>query len=186
MENNLSDDLGIFKIETEALAGILETLDYFQVLKIPQNSSPADIKAAYYRESRMYHPDRVFHLHDEELKFRVNTIYKRVTEAYTVLRSDERRGKYTIDINGPDREKKLRFDEISEQEQKKSKEEEIGTTPNGRKFYGAGLTDLQAGRYEAAERNFKMALMYEPNNKLFKQRLEESAKKIKPKDFTVR
>ncbi len=47
-----------FLIEVETLAAVLDQLDYFGVLKIPQTATPAEIKAAYYRESRAYHPDR--------------------------------------------------------------------------------------------------------------------------------
>ena len=47
-----------FLIEVEALAAALDQLDYFGILKLPQTAAPADIKAAYYRESRAYHPDR--------------------------------------------------------------------------------------------------------------------------------
>lgn len=181
----MSEDLVTFTVETEALAGILDGLDYFQVLKIPQAATATEIKNAYHRESRVYHPDRVFHLPDPELKARVNQIYKRVTEAYFVLRDERKRTRYLADINGEFRLLKLRFDELSEQEGKKSMDEEIGKTPNGRKFYGAGLADLQAGRFEAAERNFKMALMYEPGNPKFRDRLDEAAKQIKPKGFAI-
>lgn len=181
----MAADLTTFTIEAEALSQVLDGLDYFQVLKVPQTAGHAEIKSAYYRESRAYHPDRVFHLEDVALKENVNRIYKRVTEAYFVLRDDQKRRKYLADVTGPERAKKLRFDEASEQEQKKAKEEEIGATPNGRKFFGAGMVDLNAGRFDAAERNFKMALMYEPANPRFKEKLEEASKKIKPKGFTI-
>jgi curved DNA-binding protein CbpA len=181
----VSEDLATFGVEAEALSGILDSLDYFQVLKIPQTATPTEIKNAYHRESRVYHPDRVFHVDDAQLKNRVNQIYKRVTEAYFVLRDERKRTKYLADINGEYRLLKLRYDEIAEQEVKKSMDEEIGKTPNGRKFYGAGLADLQAGRLEAAERNLKMALMYEPQNAKFKDRLEEVQKQIKPKGFSI-
>jgi DnaJ-class molecular chaperone len=181
----MSDDLTIFAVETEALAGILDGLDYYQVLKVPQTATGTEIKNAYHRESRVYHPDRVFHVDDAALKTRVNTIYKRVTEAYFVLRDEKKRARYTADINSEYRLLKLRFDELSEQEGKRSVDEEIGKTPNGRKFYGAGLADLQGGRFESAERNFKMALMYEPGNTKFKDRLDEAQKQIKPKGFAI-
>jgi hypothetical protein len=41
-----------FLIELETLAAALDQLDYFAVLKLPQTATPAEIKAAYYRESR--------------------------------------------------------------------------------------------------------------------------------------
>ncbi len=181
----MAADLNVFALEAEALAQILDTMDYFEVLKLARTATPGEIKAAYYRGSRDYHPDKIFHTTDEALKAHVHTVYKRITEAYSVLRDDQKRNKYLADVSGPDRAAKLRYTEATEQEAKKAKEEEIGKTPNGRKFYNLGAADLSGGRFEAAERNFKMALMYEAQNAIFKQKLEEAQKKIKPKPITI-
>jgi len=174
-----------FQIETQALAQILEELDYFQILKIGQNASPNEIKAAYYRESRAYHPDRFSTLEPGELKDNIGRIYKRINEAYVCLRDDVKRMKYMGDVLGPDRQKKLRFVEASEQELKKEKEQEVGATPQGRKFFMAGLADMAAQRFASAERNFKMALTYEPNNPNFKAKRDEAGKLIK-NDMSIR
>ena len=174
-----------FEIEAQALAQILDELDYFQILKIGQNVSPSEIKAAYYRESRAYHPDRFFQLPNLDLKEAIGRIYKRINEAYVCLRDDTRRAKYLADVNGSERQKKLRFVEASEQELKKDKEQEIGSTPQGRKFFMAGLSDMAAQRFAAAERNFKMALTYEPNNPNYKAKRDEAGKLIK-NDMTIR
>jgi DnaJ-class molecular chaperone len=173
------------EIEAAALAQVLDELDYFQVLKVGQGVSPNDIKSAYYRESRAYHPDRFYQLANLELKDQIGRIYKRINEAYVCLRDDVKRAKYLADLNGPDRQKKLRFVEASEQEMKKEKEQEIGSTPQGRKFYMAGLQDMAGQRFAAAERNFKMALTYEPNNANYKAKRDEAGKLIK-NDMTVR
>jgi DnaJ-class molecular chaperone len=174
-----------FEIEAQALAQILEELDYFQILKVGQNATPAEIKNAYYRESRAYHPDRFSTLPPGEMKENIGKIYKRINEAYVCLRDDTRRAKYLGDILGTDRQKKLRFVEASEQEMKKEKEQEVGQTPQGRKFFMAGLADMVAQRFAAAERNFKMALTYEPNNSNFKAKRDEAAKLVKT-DMSVR
>ncbi len=174
-----------FEIEAQALAQILDELDYFQILKVSQNASPDEIKAAYYRESRAYHPDRFFQLPDCELKTTVGRIYKRINEASLCLRDGARRLKYLTDVSGPDRARRLRFVEASEQELKKDKEQEIGTTPQGRKFFMAGMQDLAALRFAAAERNFKMAITYEPANPNYKAKRDEAAKLVKS-DFVVR
>jgi DnaJ-class molecular chaperone len=174
-----------FQIEAQALAQVLDELDYFQVLKVGQAANPAEIKAAYYRESRAYHPDRFSTLPSSELKEQIGRIYKRINEAYVCLRDDTKRSKYLADIIGPERQKKLRFVEASEQELKKEKEQEVGTTPQGRKFYMAGLADMAAQRFASAERNFKMALTYEPNNANFKAKRDEAGKLIK-NDMTIR
>jgi DnaJ-class molecular chaperone len=174
-----------FEIEAQALAQILDELDYFQILKVGQNATPAEIKIAYYRESRAYHPDRFNSLPASEMKENIGKIYKRINEAYVCLRDDTRRMKYLGDILGADRQKKLRFVEASEQEMKKDKEQEVGATPQGRKFFMAGLSDMAAQRFASAERNFKMALTYEPNNANFKAKRDEAGKLVKT-DMSVR
>jgi DnaJ-class molecular chaperone len=174
-----------FTIEAQALAQILDELDYFQILKLQQGASPSEIKSAYYRESRAYHPDRFSTLEAGELKDAIGRIYKRINEAYVCLRDDSKRTKYLADVTGPDRAKKLRFVEASEQELKKEKEQEIGATPQGRKFYLEGLRDMAAQKFAAAERNFKMALTYEPANANFKAKRDEAAKLVKS-DMSVR
>jgi DnaJ-class molecular chaperone len=164
-----------FLIEVETLAAVLDQLDYYGVLKLPQGAGAADVKAAYYRESRAYHPDRFAAVPDAELRERIGRIYRRINEAYTVLRDDRKREKYLADVTGPDRARKLRFTEVEEaavkEEQKKKLEEQFGQTPNGRKFYATAALELQAGRWEAAERALKSALMYEPANPKFKEQL---------------
>src|SRR5689334_4669850 len=94
-----------FEIEAQALAQVLEELDYFQILKIGQNASPADIKAAYYRESRAYHPDRFSNMPAGGMKETIGRIYKRINEAYVCLRDDVKRAKYLADVVGPERQK---------------------------------------------------------------------------------
>ena len=179
-----------FRQEVAALVQALDQLDYFGVLKLSQTAGVAEVKAAYHRESRAYHPDRFAALPDQALREQIGRIYRRINEAYTVLRDDAKRKKYVADISGPDREKKLRFTEADEAQvkdaQKKKIEEQFGQTPNGRKFYAAAMADIQAGRWEAAERNLKSALMYEPQNARFKEQMA-LVEKSRPKvDFKIR
>jgi DnaJ-class molecular chaperone len=165
-----------------ALAARINALDYFQILNVERTASPAEIKAAFHRWSRAYHPDRFYQLADNDLKRRVNEVYKRITEAYYVLRDDLKRKGYLADISGPEREKKLRFTEASEVETKaavrKEQEEQIGTHPKGRQLFQSGLADLEAQRWAAAERNFKMALTFEPGNSRYKEKLTEAQQKL--------
>jgi curved DNA-binding protein CbpA len=113
-----------------------------------------------------------------------------VNEAYTVLRDDARRRKYLADVTGPERDRKLRFTEEDEavvkEERKRRLEEQMGQTPNGRRFFAGALADLQAGRWESAERNLKMALAYEPANPRFLQELEQLERKRPKADFRIK
>ncbi len=171
-----------FLFEVEAFAAALDQLDYFGVLKLVQGAGHAEIKAAYYRESRAYHPDRFAAYPDPIFKEMVGRIYRRVNEAYTVLRDDKRRTKYLQDITGPDRARKLRFTEADEAQvkegEKRKIEEQMGQTPNGRKFYATALLEIQAQRWESAQRALKSALVYEPANAKFKEQLAAVAREV--------
>ena len=92
-----------FRIEVETLDGALDQLDYFTVLKLGLEATPAEIRVAYHRESRVYHPDRYAAVEDPVFRGQVGPIYRRINEAYTVLRDDARRKTYAAHVAGPDR-----------------------------------------------------------------------------------
>ena len=163
-----------FRVEVETLASILDHLDYFQILELEPGATYRDIKIAYHRKSRIFHPDRFLGHADGDFVAKVLAIHKRITEAYTVLRDEQSRRQYEERISGPERELHLRW--TLQQEEPPAAEEGIGTTEKGRKLYGAALAELAAGRLEAAERNLKMALVFEPNNPHYARKAEEVAR----------
>jgi DnaJ-class molecular chaperone len=173
-----------FIMEAEGRAAALDRLDYFEVLGLSQSANAQEVKAAYYRESRAYHPDRFAALPSPELRDLLGRVYRRINEAYTILRDDVKRQRYLADVTSPDRARKLRFTEADEaqvkEEQKKKLEEQFGQTPNGRKLYAQALSDVEAKRWDAAERALKTALMYEPGNARFKD-LIATVDRAKPK-----
>ncbi|MFC5405140.1 molecular chaperone DnaJ [Cohnella soli] len=61
--------------------------DYYEVLELQKNASADDIKKAYRKLARQYHPD-VNKAADAEVKF------KEVKEAYDVLSDDQQRARY--------------------------------------------------------------------------------------------
>ena len=65
----------------------MEYKDYYKILGIKRDASEADIKKAYRRLARKYHPD-VSKEKDAEQRF------KEVGEAYEVLRDPQKRGAY--------------------------------------------------------------------------------------------
>ena len=173
-----------FIMQIEQRAAALDQLDYFEVLGLARTAGAHEVKAAYYRESRAYHPDRYAALPSPQLRDVIGRIYRRINEAYTVLRDDAKRQRYLAEVSGPDRTKKLRFTELDEaavkDEKKKKLEEQYGQTPNGRKHYATALKEFDAKRWDAAERAIKSALMYEPGNAKFKELLAQ-VERAKPK-----
>ena len=142
------------------------------------------IRKAYHAQTRLFHPDRYFHLQDERLKQVIYRISKRVTEAYVCLRNPAQRGHYDLQLAQPERSK-LRFTEESAQDQKKEKLEQTGKTEKGRQLHRQGMAEMKRKAFDAAERTFKMAMAYEPDNDLFKQLAEEAGQGIKT-DYIVK
>ncbi|MCH6199382.1 J domain-containing protein [Aquiflexum sp. LQ15W] len=66
----------------------MEFIDYYKILEIDKNSSPEDIKKAYRKLARKYHPDLNPNNKEAESKF------KQVNEANEVLSDPEKRKKY--------------------------------------------------------------------------------------------
>jgi len=165
------------KIEISSIARIINELDYYQILKISQNATPEEIKNAYFRESRNYHPDKYYNEPPDFCK-KVTTIFKRITEAYKILSDPETRRIYTEGINGPDRANNLRY--IHGVQGGPPKEDE-GQTPLGKKYFQMGKTALNNMDYKGAKINFQLALRMEPNNESFKKRLAEVEELLKKK-----
>ena len=161
--------------QLKQLAATIDGLDYFQILNVDTNAPGPQIKTSYYGLARALHPDKFFHLDDADLKAAVNKIYKRVTEAYMVLKDEPKRLKYVKDISGPERLKKLRFNEESEAEQKEQAKAalKVAKTPKGEQMYNTAMVDLANGRYDAAYKALQSATLFEPANAELKKLLAE-------------
>lgn len=64
---------------------------YYEVLGIPRNASELEIKAAYHRLARKYHPDKVAGQPDAEAK---QQEFSAISTAYNVLKDPEKRSAY--------------------------------------------------------------------------------------------
>lgn len=173
-----------FATQVIAVASIIDQLDYYKILSVQRDATLGQIREAYHKQSRMFHPDRYFHVQDEAFKQGVYAISKRVTEAYVTLRDIQKRRFYDQQLSESDGSK-LRYDEESAQQQKQAKVEETGKTEQGRKLYQQGLREMKTRNFVAAERSFKLAMAYEPDNELFKQMAEEAARNIKT-DYKIK
>jgi molecular chaperone DnaJ len=64
--------------------------DYYAILGVPRNASIEDVKKAYRRLARKFHPD--LHPGDKEMEAK----FKDINEAYSVLINPEKRKQYDL------------------------------------------------------------------------------------------
>ena len=160
----------------------MDRMDYFEILDCKHRASTKEIKNRYHALQREYHPDTFFESPDTELKSAVFVIAKRVTEAYVILRDENKRQKYISDITGPERDSRLRFTDSTEQEyrreQLKEKEEELGKTPQGRRLIEKALEAAKLGDLKGARRYLQTALLFEKDNDLIRRHLDDIKAKL--------
>lgn len=70
------------------MAGFDEQKDYYEILGVPRNASLREIKSAYRKLAKLYHPDLFPNDKEKEERFRL------IKEAYEVLSNEEKREAY--------------------------------------------------------------------------------------------
>lgn len=162
--------------EIRALAAILDELDYYGVLEIQSGAPVSEVRAAYHRASRRFHPDGHRDL-GADLLPSLTRIAKRVTEAYSVLRDPRRRQVYDQQIAACAEKRRMPLANATAEAERQSREQREGRTPNGRRYFMLAQADLGRGDRIAAERNLRTAITFEPDNAAFKEQLAALRKK---------
>jgi tetratricopeptide (TPR) repeat protein len=78
----------------EAHSTLVMNRNHFEVLGVPRSATDAEIKAAYFRLARRFHPDSFNDPSLEDLQGRVQVVLTRLGEAYAVLGNSARRSHY--------------------------------------------------------------------------------------------
>lgn len=107
----------------------MEFIDYYNILGIPKDATQADVKKAYRKLARKYHPDVNPNNKDAEANF------KKVNEANEVLGDIEKRKKY--DQYGKDWQHADQFENAQ-----RSGASQRTTGPTGSSFEGADFSDF--------------------------------------------
>ena len=66
----------------------MQLKNYYEILQVSRNSSPAEVKKAYYQLAKRHHPDR--NPNDPKAE----TIFQNIAEAYEVLSDAKKRLEY--------------------------------------------------------------------------------------------
>lgn len=90
------------RAEIQEMAEGLKTKNHFEVLGIPRASSETQVKEAYFRLARRFHPDTQHDSALADLSGQIEAVFIRVGQAYDVLRNPRSRAQYEERL-GPSR-----------------------------------------------------------------------------------
>jgi curved DNA-binding protein CbpA len=80
--------------EVIAMSEQLSTMDYYQILNIPEGSSPYQIKLSYFRLSREYHPSCFSKDLPSDIKDKIEDVFGHITKAYDTLGDEKKKQEY--------------------------------------------------------------------------------------------
>lgn len=175
------DDPGIAD-KIEKLYAAFKSLDYYGILNVDRGATTDEIRRAYHRMAKEFHPDRYLHLESDSLKEKLHIIFSHINEAYRELASHR-----NIPKSAPS---------LSEDSARKEYNKNLARTRfgEGRRFFGSGqyeeaatlfgqaiYLDSKVAQYhyyygmaliknkkmKPAEEALKMALKLEPDNSAY-------------------
>ena len=126
---------------------ILKAPTHYMVLGVTSSSTTQEVKSAYYKLARRYHPDRFRHA-DNALKVRIDAAFARVTQAYDALRDSSLRAAYDSKLDG-----QTRAEDLAKAAPKASEPVSSTETATGESQTSAGETSKTS--FEVAEEQFK-------------------------------
>ncbi len=158
-------------LEIQALAKIIDELDYYQILHLETDSPVSDVKKAFHATSRVFHPDANRQL-EPALIEQCARIAKRITEAYCVLRDPRRRKAYD-DRLSRNEGLRMQLSEARAAHARQDTQQRTGRTPQGRQYYQKATRNILDEDWSSAAQNLQLALTFEADNAFFKEQLED-------------
>lgn len=148
----------------------LESMNYYDILRVPFNAPPAEIQKAFHALSLSCHPDR-FVDEPEEVGQAAGAVFKRLVEAYHVLRRPQLRARYDAEL----RKGQVKLDEHAVQQKPRFEQRTlfmIAKSPRAKQFAAKADQFLSAGKLEEARIQLISAYQNDPGNEELKERLD--------------
>jgi curved DNA-binding protein CbpA len=145
----------------------LERYSYYQLLRVAPNADLRAIRSSYYKIAAQLHPDRYHTLPDASTKDQLETIYARISEAYRVLTSPDKRPAYDRGLA----KGKMRYDASERQPAGPKNPEDSLSHPEAKKFFRLGMMCLGKKDWKGALMNFNFAKTYEPRAAIIAEKL---------------
>jgi len=177
----ISEDMP-FEDRVRSLYLELENLNYYQLLGIDRAASAEDIKKAYHRMTREYHPDKLFRDGDVELRGRLQNIFAEITQAYKTLSNPDLKKEYDASLKSWEAEaaESGRSDGGKPGKPRPPKPPEKPTAApaknpfmdnvlKAKRLFEGALIEMKRKNYAAARQNLRLAATLDPFNSRYKE-----------------
>lgn len=145
-----ADSLDIKKIHSAFLD--LKDQNNYEILGVRENASEAEIRKAYFKLAKEYHPDRHLQKDKPELKNELEALFARITEAYNILIDEEKKREYDMSLA-------TRL--MKHKEKEESREDSIY---RAKAQFIIGKKNMDKGNHWGAADAFRWATRLDPHN----------------------
>jgi curved DNA-binding protein CbpA len=153
-----------------AWAESLQTMSYYEILRVPEDASSAEIQQAFHDLSLRCHPDR-FVEEGPEVAAAASSVFKRAAEAYNILRKPAFRKRYDTELQ----KGQLKLDERAVETKKQYEQRTlfmIARTMKAKQHAAKADEFLTKGKLDEARVQLITANQHDPNNDELKERLD--------------
>ncbi len=102
--NGGNNDIELSEDERSAIEKMSDTVKngtFYQILSVPFQVKPEQVKTKFFELSKLYHPDRYFKKNIGDYKGKLNMIFKKLSEAYEVLYDPQKKKWYDAALANP-------------------------------------------------------------------------------------
>ncbi|MCA9538147.1 MAG: DnaJ domain-containing protein [Myxococcales bacterium] len=164
------------------LAEQLDDMTYYQILGVDAEVDSDGLKRRYHELTRLYHPDLFHEAPTPGLLDAVQRLYRRINEAYAVIKSPPRRRRYDEGLQGPPHTWKRRLDATAQADAARQERFRRGATRLGDYYWRLAREVLEQARGSEAgvrpalresARLLRTARAFEPDNDHFRHALDQ-------------
>lgn len=151
----------------------ISVLNYYQILQVSSDSSASEVKQAYFKLARKYHPDLFSRNLSTEIKNKIDDIFDKITKSYHTLSDDNKKQEYNKKLDSPKKGSKKDLEKRAEVKFRQGK-----TLYNQARYKEAQVLLEEAVRMNQNKGNYLLLLaMSQSRIRLYKRKAVENFKK---------
>lgn len=137
---------------------------HYEILGVDKTATSAQIKKAYFRLAKAYHPDRHFDTAMAHMKDKLDTLFDRLHKSYEALSDQGKRSEYEMELarRNAEAQKKGQTGEYVEKRAEDYVENYTEKAARAHEQFNNGMKEFKIGNYWGAEEAFSWATRLDP------------------------